>query len=78
MRNFILLFCLLTLFSGLTNGQKKDTKKLKWWQEARFGMFIHWGPVSRIGKEISWSREGFAGIKEFQLFADAIKYTITI
>ncbi len=24
----------------------------------RFGMFIHWGPVSTVGTEISWSRAG--------------------
>ena len=30
--------------------------RLKWWREARFGMFIHWGPVSLKGTEISWSR----------------------
>jgi alpha-L-fucosidase len=29
---------------------------LRWWAEARFGMFIHWGPVSLKGTEISWSR----------------------
>ena len=27
------------------------------WQDMRFGMFIHWGPVSLTGEEISWSRE---------------------
>jgi len=32
--------------------------RLAWWREARFGMFIHWGPVSLSGKEISWSRIG--------------------
>ncbi len=26
------------------------------WREARFGMFIHWGPVSLTNQEISWSR----------------------
>ena len=29
---------------------------LRWWAESRFGMFIHWGPVSLKGTEISWSR----------------------
>ncbi len=29
---------------------------LKNWQDQRFGMFIHWGPVSLTGKEIGWSR----------------------
>ncbi len=26
------------------------------WQDMRFGMFIHWGPVSLTGREIGWSR----------------------
>jgi len=30
--------------------------RLQWWREARFGLFIHWGPVSLKGTEISWSR----------------------
>ncbi len=30
--------------------------RLAWWRAARFGMFIHWGPVSLTGQEISWSR----------------------
>ena len=32
--------------------------RLAWWREARFGMFIHWGPASVNGTEISWSRKG--------------------
>jgi len=32
--------------------------RMQWWCEARFGMFIHWGPVSLKGTEISWSRGG--------------------
>ncbi len=31
---------------------------MNWWQEARFGLFIHWGPVSLQGTEIGWSRGG--------------------
>ncbi len=30
--------------------------RLRWWAEARFGIFVHWGPVSLKGTEISWSR----------------------
>jgi len=33
-----------------------DSGRLAWWREARFGLFIHWGPVSLKGTEISWSR----------------------
>ena len=31
---------------------------LERWQKMRFGMFIHWGPVSIKGTEIGWSRGG--------------------
>jgi alpha-L-fucosidase len=27
------------------------------WQDMRFGMFVHWGPISILGHEIGWSRE---------------------
>jgi alpha-L-fucosidase len=32
--------------------------RLAWWREARFGLFLHWGPVSLQGTEIGWSRAG--------------------
>lgn len=35
-----------------------DAARLAWWREARFGLFIHWGPVSLKGTEIGWSRGG--------------------
>jgi alpha-L-fucosidase len=31
-------------------------EQIEKWQAMRFGMFIHWGPVSLTGKEIGWSR----------------------
>ena len=36
--------------------QKAKPESLQAWRDARFGMFIHWGPVSLKGTEISWSR----------------------
>ena len=36
--------------------QKAKPESLQAWRDARFGMFIHWGPVSLTEKEISWSR----------------------
>jgi len=33
-----------------------DAESLAAWQAMRFGMFIHWGPVSLKGTEIGWSR----------------------
>ncbi|MCX6345571.1 MAG: alpha-L-fucosidase [Armatimonadetes bacterium] len=55
--------------SGCMAADAKETKaapetpqqreaRMKWWREARFGMFIHWGPVSLKGTEIGWSRGG--------------------
>lgn len=31
--------------------------RIKWWLEARYGMFIHWDMSSIAGTEISWSRK---------------------
>ena len=28
------------------------------WRQLKFGLFVHWGPVSLTGKEIGWSRGG--------------------
>ena len=44
--------------SVLQNAIKEKEHRLEWWRKARFGMFIHWGPVSLVGTEISWSRGG--------------------
>ena len=35
-----------------------DDPRWDWWREARFGLFIHWGPNSIKGGEIGWSRAG--------------------
>lgn len=45
-----------TLLASSAFGQTPYPTRLKWWADARFGMFIHWGPVSLTGQEISWSR----------------------
>ncbi len=28
------------------------------WRDLKFGLFVHWGPVSLVGTEIGWSRGG--------------------
>lgn len=35
---------------------KADPAAVAHWQSLRFGLFIHWGPVSLTGREIGWSR----------------------
>ena len=43
----------------------QNAARLEWWREARFGMFIHWGPVSLKGTEIGWSRGAQIPIEEY-------------
>ena len=38
---------------------KRSPERLRWWEDARFGMFVHWGLSSLSGQEISWSRGGY-------------------
>lgn len=59
----IALFALLTALSSCIRGKSQPPvfpeshdAKLEWWKDARFGMFIHWGPISLKGTEIGWSR----------------------
>jgi alpha-L-fucosidase len=44
--------------STTTQPARSATERIAWWQAARFGLFIHWGPVSLVGTEIGWSRGG--------------------
>ncbi len=61
----IVLFALAMCFAGALCAQpagkpylKATPEDMQWWREARFGLFIHWGPVSLKGTEIGWSRGG--------------------
>ena len=60
------IFFMVVFASCQTNVSKND--RLKWWQDARFGMFIHWGPVTRFGGEISWSRQEYGKAKYDSLY----------
>ena len=42
-----------------------NAERLAWWRDARFGMFIHWGPVSLKGTEIGWSRGAEVPLEEY-------------
>jgi alpha-L-fucosidase len=54
---FPLLAACLLLGPVLGAAEEADPR-LSWWREARFGLFVHWGPVSLQGTEIGWSRAG--------------------
>jgi len=66
--SFMGLFIFLFLIQSFGQERNKPGTDMKWWQEARFGMFIHWGPVTRFGGEISWSREGYGKAKYDSLY----------
>ncbi len=66
------LFLLVVLFSCSPKKQSPQllfpddhAEKLEWWKDARFGMFVHWGPVSLKGTEIGWSRGREIPIEEY-------------
>ncbi|MBN1805827.1 MAG: alpha-L-fucosidase [Sedimentisphaerales bacterium] len=40
------------------NFLKANEQTVQQWREMKFGLFIHWGPVSLKGTEIGWSRGG--------------------
>ena len=55
-----LLMCLSGYAQNLSTipASTGNEEKLQWWRDAKFGLFIHWGPSSISGTEISWSRIG--------------------
>jgi len=66
MKKYILVIILITsngIYSQNSSGGgeaytnlKTNVEALKKFQDQKFGMFIHWGPVALRGTEISWSR----------------------
>lgn len=70
-RLLVFLFAIMLLSSSaqfIAMGQEstgEDDSRLAWWQEARFGLFIHWGPVSLKGTEIGWSRGNPVPVDEY-------------
>lgn len=55
----------LAVPAGEPGAASPHAARLRWWQEARFGMFVHWGPVSLKGTEIGWSRGAQVPLEEY-------------
>lgn len=69
MKNLCMFFLMSFLIvNGFSQNYKPGASRLKWWQDGKMGLFIHWGPVSLIGKEISWSREQYGKAKYDSLY----------
>lgn len=58
----------ISQINNTSNVKSLNKSKLSWWQDARFGMFIHWGPVTLTGKEIGWSRPSTGNAKYDSLY----------
>jgi len=59
MKKLILfIVILMVIIPAFSQNDVTNQERLKWWREARFGMFIHWDMSSVAGTEISWSRLG--------------------
>lgn len=62
---FFLVFSCSTHKNTAPVFPENHAEKLEWWKDARFGMFIHWGPVSLKGTEIGWSRGREIPVSEY-------------
>ncbi|MBV8252355.1 MAG: alpha-L-fucosidase [Chitinophaga sp.] len=51
----VVLLCLL--FTAQLHAQTPTQRTINTFMSDRFGMFIHWGPVTLRGTEIGWSRD---------------------
>lgn len=73
MKNLITILCFVLLINpfnstgqgnDLDKGQvayvpsKENLENREWFRDAHFGMFIHWGVSSVLGKEIGWALSG--------------------
>ncbi len=63
----IFLLSVLTILSIMCPAQNSETdiELLESFQNMKFGMFVHWGPVSLRGTEIGWSRGKEVPIAEY-------------
>ena len=44
-----------TAIPQLTETPEQLEERIQWFRDAKFGLFIHWGPAAISGQEISWS-----------------------
>ena len=59
LKSLLILVILFTSFLAAFSQTKEMNipikPEVKWFMDARFGMFIHWSPMAAIDKEIGWS-----------------------
>lgn len=50
--------------------QETGARRIQWWKEARFGMFIHWGLYSQLGRNEWVMNLERIPVKEYETLAD--------
>ena len=75
-RNLILFTVILFLFANATaqtatpgsdnQTAEAGTKRMQWWTDARFGMFLHWGLYSEAAG--NWKGKPYRGNEHFMLY----------
>ena len=48
----------LSQLEGFGDYLRADEQDVGKWRDMKFGLFIHWGPISILGEPIGWSRGG--------------------
>ena len=53
MKKFITLLLSIICFlnPAFAADENSQEQKMKWWNDAKFGMFVHWGPYALYGGE---------------------------
>lgn len=51
-----LILIVVSFFNQVVLANNTESK-LQWFRDDKFGLFIHWGPSSIMGVEISWARQ---------------------
>jgi alpha-L-fucosidase len=66
-----LLFSTFSVTAAPSSGAPQTTPdRLQWFRDAKFGLFIHWGVYSMIGRE-EWARQLLQiPLEEYQYYAD--------
>ncbi len=58
---------------AMTAEERDRKRRMKWWHDARFGMFVHWGLYAQLGRhEWVMNRERIP-VKEYEKLADTFK-----
>lgn len=57
---FLSVFCTKDQKNYLIETEEDRQKRMAWWKEAKFGMFIHWGLYSVLEGEYKGERPQYA------------------